>query len=215
LISRYDIPPEKWNSYGSTHFGHNERIVPTICIENMHIKQIFDSKNIIFYTRYMDDIIYDTTRTAPDSIQNYINYIHSSLQPNPTYEDNAQINFLDLRIIRKATDLEIDTYRKPTTTDTTINYLSNHPMEHKLAAYHYHINRIFSLPLTEERQANEWQNIQTTAHNNFPNKLVTNLKYQIQHNTIHQKQDNEEHNNSVKWATFMYHSPKIRMWAVR
>ena len=27
------------------------------------------------------------------------------------------------------------TYRKPTTTDTTINYLSNHPTEHKIAAY--------------------------------------------------------------------------------
>jgi hypothetical protein len=59
------------------------------------------------------------------------------------------------------------------------------------------------------------ENIQTTAHNNFPNKLVTNLKYQIQCNTIRQKLDNKEHNNSTKWATFTYHSPKIRMWAVR
>lgn len=51
----------------------------------------------------MDDIliIYDTTCAAPDSIQNYINHIHSSLQFSPTYEDNAQINFLDLHIIKK------------------------------------------------------------------------------------------------------------------
>jgi hypothetical protein len=45
----------------------------------------------------------------------------STTQPNPTYEGNAQINFLDLQIIRKTTDLEIDMYRKPTTTDITIN----------------------------------------------------------------------------------------------
>ena len=63
-------------------------------IENKHIKQNLDSKNIIFYTRYMDDmlIIYDTKR---DAIQNYVNHIHSSLQLNPTYESIAQINFLE------------------------------------------------------------------------------------------------------------------------
>jgi len=37
-------------------------------IEKKHIKQLLDSKNIIFYTRYVDDIfiIYDTTRITPE-----------------------------------------------------------------------------------------------------------------------------------------------------
>jgi hypothetical protein len=116
-------------------------------IENRHLKQLLDSKNIIFYTWYVDDIfiIYDTTRTTADSIHNYINNIHNSVQLNPTYENNTQINFLDLCIIRKTNKLETDIYRKPTTTDITINYISNHPTEHKLAAYCYHINRMLSL----------------------------------------------------------------------
>ena len=101
-------------------------------------------------------------------------------------------------------------YRKPTTTDITINYLSIHPMEHKLAACCYYINRMLSLPLTKERQANESKTIQTIAQNNFPNKLINNLKYQIQRNTICQKPNNKENENSKKWATFSYHSPKIR-----
>jgi len=94
--------------------------------ENRHLKQLLDSKNIIFYTRYVDDIfiIYDTTRTTADSIHNYINIVHNCLQLNPTHENNTQINFLDLCIIRKTNKLEIDIYRKPTTTDITINYLS-------------------------------------------------------------------------------------------
>ena len=39
-------------------------------IENRHLKQLLDSKNITFYTRYVDDIfiIYGTTRTTADSI---------------------------------------------------------------------------------------------------------------------------------------------------
>jgi hypothetical protein len=84
-------------------------------------------------------------------------------------------------------------------------------MEHKLAACRYYINRMLSLPLTKERQANELKTIQTIAHNNnFPNKLIDNLKYQIQRNTIRQKPNNKENENRKKWATFTYHIPKIR-----
>jgi hypothetical protein len=120
---------------------------------------MLDSKNIIFSTRFADGILilYDTTRIVPDSFQNYVKHIHSSLQLNPNYEDNAQINLLYLHIIKKTTKLKIDIYRKPTTTDITINYLSNHPMVHKLAAYHYYINRMLSLPLTKESQATDWK----------------------------------------------------------
>jgi hypothetical protein len=69
-------------------------------IENKHIKQNLDSKNIIFYTRYVDGmlIIY----TTPDALQNYVNHIHSSLQLNPTYENNAQINFLEFPLSHRS-----------------------------------------------------------------------------------------------------------------
>jgi hypothetical protein len=108
-------------------------------LECKHIKQLLNYKNIIFYTRYVDDIfmIYETSCTTPDSIQEYVNHIHTNLQITPTHQDKARIKFLDLLITRKTTDLRIDIYRKPTTTDVIINYISNHPMEHKLAAYHY------------------------------------------------------------------------------
>jgi hypothetical protein len=106
-------------------------------IENTHINHILDTKNIIYYMRYVDDIliIYDTTHINDNTIHEYINRIHTNLQLNPTYENNGQINFLDLLIIRNNSNLEIDIYRKPTTTNTTINYTSNHPNEHKTAAY--------------------------------------------------------------------------------
>jgi hypothetical protein len=100
--------------------------------------------------------------------------------------------------------MEINIYRKPTTTDITINYLSNHSVEHKLAAYHYHINRMLSLPLT--KQTNEWKNHSNYCTQHFPNKLINNLKYEIQRNTICQNPNK----NSMRWAIFTYHSPKIR-----
>jgi hypothetical protein len=142
-------------------------------IENKHIKQALDTKNIILYTRFVDDIriINDSTHITADDIHKYINNIHDSLQFSPTHENRSQINFLDLNITKKTNKLEIDIYRKPTTTDTTINnYPSYHPIEHKLAAYRYHINRMLELPLTKGKQTHEWNKIQNMArNNNFPN----------------------------------------------
>jgi len=76
--------------------------------------------------------------------------------------------------------LEIDVFRKPTTTDTTINYLSNHPQEHKLAAYRFLINRMHNLPMNKNRREHEWQTILQIAKNNhFPIALIHNLKHRM------------------------------------
>ena len=146
--------------------------------------QLFDTKNIAFYTRYLDDtlLIYNSQHITPDTINNYINRIHHNLHFKPTNENNNSIHVLDLLIIRNQFYLEMDIYRKPTTTDTTINVLSNQPTEHKTSAYRYHINRMLSLPLTEERRQAEWETIQTKAqNNNFLNSHIARLKTQIQH----------------------------------
>jgi len=93
-------------------------------------------------------IIYDTKRKQLDLINTNVNQIHIDIKLNPTYENNGCIRFLLLLIIRKPPNLEIDIFRKPTTTDTTINFLSNHPIEHKVAVFSHHITRMHSLPLT-------------------------------------------------------------------
>jgi hypothetical protein len=83
------------------------------------------------------------------------------------------INFLDLTITRKQTNLEIDIFHKPTTSDTTINFLSNHPLEHKMTAFRYHISRTYSLPLAPEKKQKEWGLIRLIAKNNdFPQNLL-------------------------------------------
>jgi hypothetical protein len=144
----------------------------------IQIKQLLDTKNILLYTRYVDDIliIYDTTRTLPHAINAHINQIHDNIKLNPTYENNMCINFLDLTITRQQTNLEIDIHRKSTTTDNTINFLSNHPIEHKMAAFRYEISRMYSLSLTSEKKQKDWESIQRIArNNNFPQNLLQKL----------------------------------------
>ena len=52
------------------------------------MKQLFDKKNIAFYTRNMDDIlpIYNSKHITPETTHNYVNRIHPNLHFNPIYK---------------------------------------------------------------------------------------------------------------------------------
>jgi len=58
----------------------------------------------------------------------------------------------DLNIQRKPDKIELGIYRKETNTDITIHNNSNHPQEHKIAAYRFYINRLITLPLTQKEK---------------------------------------------------------------
>jgi hypothetical protein len=150
---------------------------------------------------------YESNKIQPKLTETHINQIHNSIRINPTQEENGSINFLYLNIIRKPTHLEIDIYRKPTTTDTTINFESSHPLEHKTAAFRHHITRMHFLPLTAKKKQKEWKIIQHTAtKNNFPENLQQKLKQQI----LHKDHPQKTNSNHKTWITFQYYSPQIR-----
>jgi hypothetical protein len=118
-----------------------------------------------------------------------------------------ETNFLDLNTNRKPPHIETDIYRKPTTTDTTINFESNHPIEHITAAFRYHITRMHLLPLTAEQKQKEWKIIQHIAtKNNFPQNLLQKLKQHI----IHKDHPQKTNDSRKTWTTFTYYSPQIR-----
>ena len=148
-------------------------------LEQIYLKQLLDANTIIFYTWYVDDIliVYNTKLISPETICNQINKLHPNLVFSPTHEMNNIISFLDLQITRLPTEIDTDIYRKLTITDTTINFRSNHPIQHKMAAYRYFINRMLTLPLTPANRKIEWHKILTIANNNnFPLQLIKNPK---------------------------------------
>ena len=81
----------------------------------------------------MDDIliIYDKNKTNEQTILDEINKIDQNLHLKITTEENNTINYLDITIHRNNNNIDISIYRKPTGTDTTIQFSSNHPYEHK------------------------------------------------------------------------------------
>jgi len=68
-----------------------------------------------------------------------MNNIHEYSEFKLTKEDN-NITHLDLSIERNSNDLHQGFNRKLTQTGTTTHHTSNHPLEHKLAAYNFYVN---------------------------------------------------------------------------
>jgi hypothetical protein len=121
------------------------------------MKHWIESKDIIYYKRYVDDIIiiFDHSKTDETEITNNMNNISKHLEFKATTEENKSINYLDLTITRNTNSIEISIHRKPTSADITIQYTSTHPWEHKKAAYTHYINRAVTLPITEQARTQE------------------------------------------------------------
>jgi ribosome-associated translation inhibitor RaiA len=101
-------------------------------------------------------IIFDQDRVDIDKINSYMNQIYQHLEFTPNIEENNNITYLDIQIHANTHKLHIGLHRKPTQTDITIHFTSNHPLQHKLAAYHFYINRMHSLPITTQAKQQEW-----------------------------------------------------------
>jgi hypothetical protein len=82
--------------------------------ENLTIKHQLENKAIIFYTRYVDDIliIYDSTKITYQQIVQQANTVHIDLTFNYTLENDNTINFLDIIIYRDSNTFIINIYRK-------------------------------------------------------------------------------------------------------
>ena len=79
--------------------------------------------------------------------------------------------------------------------DTTIIFLSNHPIEQKMEAYRYHITRMHSLLLDPDKKHKEWETIQTIAkNNNIPQQLIQKLNQHTQQKT---DQNSEKKDNKI------------------
>ena len=76
------------------------------------MKQWLDSKEIIYYKRYVDDIliVYDQSKRNAQIILHQINNVDKNPQFKLSTEENNIINYLDTSIHRNNTSLDIGVY---------------------------------------------------------------------------------------------------------
>jgi hypothetical protein len=141
-------------------------------------------------------------------------YIVAGDKSNPrldfthTLEADGDITYLDLIIHRCTHNIQLSIHRKPTQTDTTFHYTSNHPMQYNLAAYIAYIHRMLSFPITDQARRSEWETICTIARNNgFPTQLIHNTRHKILHKRNAPSTETRTHRET--WVTFTYRNPLV------
>jgi len=106
--------PEKGIAMGSPISGTMAEIYLQY-VEANYIKQWWETDEIIYYKRYVDDIliIYNNQKINKDRIEKEINKIDKNLEFKMTPESNNIIHYLDLTLQRRSNNIELSIYRKP------------------------------------------------------------------------------------------------------
>ena len=129
----------------------------------------FFSERLVFYGRYVDDIIiiHNESQAFTTAIHNLFESM-SNLSFTVEKEDNNSLNFLDLTIHKNVLSgiLEFEIYRKPTQTDVIIPKNSYTSDNHKQAALRHLLYRASSVPMSDLRLEKEVQTIINIAKNN-------------------------------------------------
>lgn len=131
------------------------------------------------WLRYVDDIfvIFDTKRADVNEFILKLNNLHSSVNFTYEIENNEQLPFLDVLVIRNNENkLEFDIFRKDTNTLRYIPNDSHHCAQHKMASMNFLVHRLMSVPLNKDRFEKERNLIKDIAEaNGYSTYLVDKL----------------------------------------
>lgn len=153
--------------------------------EHIHIINSINKHqtNIIYWNRYVDDILmlFNGTSRQLNHLHKYINNINPKLKFTLEIEENKTIHFLDLSIMNIDNEHKFNIYRKKTHTDHTIDNSSNHPHNHKYAAYTHMINRLNNIPMSSQNYQDQLKTIQYIAKKNgFNPRNIIRMNENIQ-----------------------------------
>ncbi|XP_052746613.1 uncharacterized protein LOC128199716 [Bicyclus anynana] len=151
-------------------------LMADIFMDDFENKNIVKNNHILYYYRYVDDIIICWTGTDRqlDVFVDKLNNLHPKIKFKLEIEQNNSLNFLDVTITRVNNRHHFGIYRKPTYTDITIPASSCHPWQHKLAAFHSYVHRLMSIPLTRDQYNKELNIIYRMAISNGYNPNIVN-----------------------------------------
>ncbi|XP_015115626.1 uncharacterized protein LOC107040185 [Diachasma alloeum] len=139
-------------------------------LENFCMKRL--DFPVYFYTRYVDDVLAFVPKDKINSILCCFNSYHKRLQFTLEREENCRINFLEVTLIRSKRKIDVDWYRKPTSSGRYLNYYSHHTKGHKISTICNLVDRAILLSNVEFHLKNlvfiKWSLIE----NGYPERLI-------------------------------------------
>ena len=100
------------------------------------LKTIYDC-SIIFFFRYVDDILLCVDKKHIEDVIHVFNSYHNKFKFTYEIENDASIPFLDVKLIRRNNSIITNWFTKPTSSGRLINFDSNHPIKQKRATIHH------------------------------------------------------------------------------
>ncbi|OXA49049.1 hypothetical protein Fcan01_16401 [Folsomia candida] len=132
-----------------------------------------DHPKIDLYRRFVDDSFCIMNYDATLDLQKEFNQFNKHIQFTYEEEENGQISFLDVTLIRdEENQLRRKVFRKATHTGRYLNYSSYHHPSHKISVIDALLYRAFIISDPEYLEE-EIQHVRThLLSNNFPNTLI-------------------------------------------
>jgi hypothetical protein len=124
-------------------------------LANLHtanFEMVLKRRNLLpkVWVRYVDDIFCVINRRKVSTLLSLLHFQNPSIKFTCKEEVDGSLPFLDVRVTRRDSRLEFEVYRKPASTQRCIPITSCHPMEHKMAAFHYMMHRAWNFPFSRE-----------------------------------------------------------------
>ena len=114
----------------------------------------FLSFQLLFYFRYVDDIITAVPHNEIDIIKNTYNNFNHKIQFTTEEESEGRLSFLDVLIIRAGDGIKTNWYHNATWSDRYLNFNSNHPYKYKINVINNLVDRCISLSHKDFHKAN-------------------------------------------------------------
>ena len=131
--------------------------------------------NLIFYKRYVDDIITCLRLEDLQILLDTFNSFHARLQFTHEIEKDSCLSFLDTIVIRSNNRIITNWYHKPSWSGRYINFCSAHPMQHKVGLIKGLIDRAILLSDIKFRSDNLLIIKNTLKRNGYPIDMVSEI----------------------------------------
>ena len=169
-------------------------------LETFCLNQLNEQYNIktLLFVRYIDDILIFVPKTSIDIVTKIFNSYHPRLKFTHEIESNNSINFLDLTIIRNNQKIITNWYKKKSSSNRTLNYFSNHPLQLKINIIYNLVDR--AIGLSDKRfHHNNLKIIKNILNeNNYPKDFMTKFINKRLYKFKNQLIDNTHQSNCNK-----------------
>ncbi len=159
----------------------------------------------LFSAKYVDDLLYIIDEDEVEYMLTLFNSYDPHMQFTCEYESNGKLPFLDVELLRMENgDIRTKWYRKPSSSDTILNYRSQHTLKQKLNVANGLIKRVCTLTAVHPPVENLPLIRGILMKNNYPlfiiRKLFNDYVEKTQNNDVIPKEKRNliEHYRSIK-----------------